>query len=196
MQKRGCTLKRKIHKGNLHSVKLIKTHYAMSSIEIISFNLIATLNCQYVLIFHKMGGKSFEKLRTLATVTEYDSKAFHPNLHGNNHCCQFCFRHVVRRKMKNEEETWALREACRNSTLDGRNICFECGVGMPSSKGQRGDQNLAAKREAFFSLFFFFGRTVRGMATSPNTDQTAPLQWKLRASTAGLPGKPRSILFK
>ena len=104
MKKRGCTLKRKIHKGNLHSVKLIKTHYAMSSIEIISFNLIATLNCQQVLIFHKMGGKSFEKLRTLATVTEYDSKAFHPNLHGNNHFCQFCFRHVVRRKMKNEEQ--------------------------------------------------------------------------------------------
>lgn len=105
MQKRGCTLKGKIHKGNLHSVKLIKTHYAMSSMEIISFNLIATLNCQYLLIFHKKGEKSFEKLRTLATVTEYDSKAFHPNLHGNNHFCQFCFRHVVRRKMKNEEET-------------------------------------------------------------------------------------------
>ena len=50
-------MKGKIHKGNLQSVKLIKTHYAMSSIEIISFNLIATLNCQYVLIFHKMGGK-------------------------------------------------------------------------------------------------------------------------------------------
>ena len=167
----------------------------MSSIEIISFNLIATLNCQYLLIFHKMGRKSFEKLRTLATVTEYDSKAFHPNLHGNNHFCQFCFRHVVRRKMKNEEETWALKEACRNSTLDGRNIRFECGVEMPSSKGQGGDQNLAAKREAFFSLFFF-GRTVRGMGTSPTRDQTVPLQWKLRASTAGLPGKPRSILFK
>lgn len=156
MQKRGCTLKGKIHKGNLYSVKLIKTHYAMSSIEIISFNLIATLNCQYLLIFHKMGRKSFEKLRTLATVTEYDSKAFHPNLHRNNHFCQFCFRHVVRRKMKNEEETWALKEACRNSTLDGRNIRFECGVEMPSSKGQGGDQNLAAKREAFFSLFFFW----------------------------------------
>ena len=130
MQKRGCTLKGKIHKGNLHSAKLIKTHYAMSSIEIISFNLIATLNCQYLLIFHKKRGKSFEKLRTLATVTEYDSKAFHPNLHGNNHFCQFCFRHVVRRKMKNEEETWALKEACRNSTLDGRNICFILSVGL------------------------------------------------------------------
>ena len=62
-------------------------------------------------------------------VTEYDSKAFHTNLHGNNYLSVLFQAYC---QEENEEEMLALKQVCRNSILNGKNTCFILSVGLES----------------------------------------------------------------